>query len=90
MAEFLFKIQDKFQLENIGLVVAVDIKIKDAKIKNGDEIEIRLPNAPPVITSVTGIPMSRPNDPEKPFSFALPKNMNKADVPIGTEVWSHP
>lgn len=90
MAEFLFKIQDTFQFENIGLVVAVDIKEKDAKVKNGDEIELRFSNSLPVITQVAGIMINCPYNPERPFSFSLPKDINKADVPIGTEVWSHP
>lgn len=90
MAEFLFKIEDTFQLENVGLVVAVDIKEKDAKVKMGDEIELRLPNSLPILTKVAGIPISSPYNPERTFSFSLPKDINKADVSIGTEVWSHP
>ena len=42
MGEFLFKIQETFELEVIGLVVEVDIKFKDANLKNGDKIELRL------------------------------------------------
>ncbi len=90
MGEFLFKIQETFQLEVIGLVVEVDIKFKDARLKNGDEIELRLPDRPPLITKVAGIAMLNPYDPERLFSFSLPKDLNKKDVPIGTEVWSHP
>jgi hypothetical protein len=29
-------------------------------------------------------------DPERLFSFSLPKDLTKKDVPIGTDVWSHP
>ena len=90
MGEFLFKIQETFQLEKIGLAVAVDIKFKDARLKIGDEIELRPLDDTPSITAVAGIPMFNPYDPERPFSFLLPKGINKQDVPIGTEVWSHP
>ncbi len=90
MAKFLFTIQDTFQIETVGLIVAVDIKIKDAKIKKGDEIELRLSEGTSMITKVESIPMVNPYDPERLFSFALPKGINKTDVPVGTEVWSHP
>jgi hypothetical protein len=90
MGEFLFKVQETFQLENIGLAVAVDIKFKDARLKMGDEIELRPSEGSPLITKIAGIAMFNPSDPERWFSFSLPKNINKEDVPIGTEVWSHP
>jgi hypothetical protein len=90
MGKFLFKIQEAFQLEAIGLVVEVDIKFKDANLKNGDEIELRPPDRPALITKVASIAMFNPSDPERLFSFSLPKDLNKKDVPIGTEVWSHP
>jgi hypothetical protein len=90
MGEFLFKIQETFELEVIGLIVEADIKFKDATLKNGDEIELRPPGALPLITKVAGIAMFNPYDPERPFSFSLPEDLNKKDVPIGTEVWSHP
>jgi len=90
MGELLFKIQETFRLENIGLTVAADIKTKDAKLKIGDEIELRLVDGSRLITKVESIPMVCPYDPQRPFSFSLPKAINKQDVPIGTEVWSHP
>jgi hypothetical protein len=90
MGEFLFKIQETFELEVIGLVVEVDIKFKDAHLKNGDEIVLRPPGGLPLITKVAGIAMFNPHNPERMFSFSLPKDLNKKDVPIGTEVRSHP
>jgi hypothetical protein len=90
MGKFLFTIQETFQLEAIGLVVVVNIKFKDANLKNGDEIELRQPERPPLITKVEAIPMYNPYDPERLFSFSLPKSINKNDVSIGTEVWSFP
>jgi hypothetical protein len=90
MGKFLFKIQETFQLQVIGLTVSVDIKTKDATINAGDEIELRLAENFQLITKVESIPMLKPYNPERPFSFSLPKDINKEDVPIGTEVWSHP
>jgi hypothetical protein len=90
MAEFLFTIQETYGFESVGLIVAVDIKIKDAKLKKGDEIELRRAEGLPLITKVESIPMINPHDPEQLFSFSLPEGINKEDVPVGTEVWSHP
>ena len=90
MGEFLFKIQETFEFENIGLVVDANIKFKDAKLKNGDEIQLCLPSGTPLITKVAAIAMFNPSNPERLFSFSLPKYLSKKDVPIGTEVWSHP
>lgn len=90
MGEFLFKIQEIFEFEHIGLIVEADRKFKDANLKKGDEIELRLLNGLTLITSVAGIAMFNPSNPERLFSFSLPKNLSKKDVPIGTEVWSHP
>lgn len=89
MGEFLFKIQETFQSESIGLIVEVDIKYKDTNLKNGDEIELRLLTGQPLVTKVAGIVMFNPYNPERLLSFSLPKGLNKKDVPIGTEVWSH-
>lgn len=90
MGELLFKIQDTFQFESIGLVVEVNIKIKDARLKIGDEIELRPVEDSPLITKVASISRLSPFDPERMFSFSLPKGITKKHVPIGTEVWSHP
>ena len=87
MRKFQFKIQDTFQLQVVGLVVAADIKIKDAKLNMGDEITLRLADGSQLQTKVAGIPLNCPYNPESPFSFSLPKGINKEDVPIGTEVW---
>ena len=90
MSEFLFKIQETFHLQVIGLIVITDIKTKDAKLKIGDEIELRFVDGSRLITRVESIPMECPYDPRRPFSFALPKDINKQDVPVGTEVWLKP
>lgn len=90
MGHFLFKVQETFQLKDIGLVIAADIKIKDAKVGRGDELEFRLADGSKFITKVAGINIMSPYNPERLFSFSLPKGADKAYIPIGTEVWSHP
>ena len=88
MGRLLFKIIDTFWLEGIGLVVAVDAKSADVSLRDGEPLELRRPDGSRLETEVAGIPRSRPNYPDRPFSFALPRGMRGEDVPVGTEVWT--
>jgi hypothetical protein len=88
MGRLLFKIIDTFWLERIGLVVAVDAKSADVCLRAGDLLELRRPDGSRLETEVAAIPRVRPNCPDRPFSFSLPGGVQKADVPIGTEVWA--
>lgn len=88
MSRLLFKIIDTFWLERIGLVVAVDATSADVRLRAGDLLELRRPDGSRLNTEVAAIPHVRPNYPDRPFSFSLPGGVQKADVPIGTEVWA--
>ena len=87
MSRLLFKIIDTFWLERIGLVVAVDAKSADVSPRAGDLLELRRPDGSRLETEVAAIPHVRPYYPDRPFSFSLPGDVQKGDVPIGTEVW---
>lgn len=84
----LFKITEVFSLENLGLVVAVDVKSKDVNLKINESIEVVRPDGSSLKTKIAAIPMLSPYNPERMFSFSLPKQISKEDIPIGTEVWS--
>ena len=88
MSRLLFKIIDTFWLERIGLVVAVDAKSADVCLRAGAPLELRRPDGSRVETEVAAIPHVRPHYPDRPFTFSLPGGVQKADVPIGTEVWA--
>lgn len=88
MSRFLFKITDTFWMESIGLVVAADVRVGDVSLSAGEPIELRRPDGSRLKTEVAAVPMPRPNDPDRPFDFSLPKGVGKADVPVGTEVWA--
>lgn len=88
MSRLLCKIIDTFWLEGLGLVVAVDAKSADVSLRAGDLLELRRPDGSRLETQVAAIPHVRPSYPDRQFSFSLPEDVQKADVPIGTEVWS--
>ena len=88
MSRLLFKIIDTFWMERIGLVVDVDAKSSDVCLRAGDLLELRRPDGSRLETKVAAIPRLRPNYPDRPFSFSLPGGVQKADVPVGTEVWT--
>jgi hypothetical protein len=88
MSRLLFKIVDTFWLERIGLVVAVNAKSADVRLRAGDLLELRRPDGSQLKTEVAAIPHVRPYYPDRPFSFSLPGGVQKGDVPIGTEVWA--
>ncbi len=88
MSRLLFKIIDTFWLERVGLVVAVDAKPADVRLRAGDLLALRRPDGSRFETEVAAVPRARPNYPDRPFSFSLPGSVQKGDVPIGTEVWA--
>lgn len=82
-----FKVVDTFSLENFGLVVVADAKSKEVNVIVDEMIEVVRPDGSSFKTKVAGIQMISPYDPERRFSFSLPKGIRKEDIPIGTEIW---
>jgi translation elongation factor EF-Tu-like GTPase len=85
----LFHVQDTFEIQGRGLVVATDCAIGDCdfRLKLGDEIEIRNELRPWLRTRITGIEFADPYSPVRPFAFLLPREVYKGDVEVGAEVW---
>ena len=90
MSALLFTVRDTFRLENRGLILAADVKPEQAGVRMGDSIELRRPDGSSLVTVVIGIERAIPYDPDRTLAVLLPGDILKADVPIGTEVWSHP
>jgi hypothetical protein len=88
VSRLLFKIVYTFWLERIGLVVAVDAKSADVRLRAGDPLELRRPDGSRLETAVAAVPHVSPYHPDRPFSFSLPEGVRKGDVPVGTEVWA--
>ena len=89
MSALLFIVRETFQLERRGLILATDVKQEQTGVRMGDSIELRRPDGSSLITTITGIERAIPYDPNRTLAVLLPADISKADVPIGTEVWSH-
>lgn len=80
------KVTDTFLIEKLGLIVAFDIKIKDINVVPKQEIEVLRSDGTTFKTKIFSIPMNCPYDLERPFSFLFPQDVEKEDVPIGSEI----
>jgi hypothetical protein len=84
-------VADTFEIRGRGLVVATDRPYerlpRDLKLKIGDPVEFR--SSGRVFRSrVVGIEHWDPWTPKQLFAFLLPREVVKADVQIGAEVWA--
>lgn len=70
------------------MIVAVDARASDVRVRTGDPLELRRPDGSRLATQLAAIPHLRPYYPDRPFTFSLPRGIEKADVPVGTEVWA--
>ena len=84
-------VADTFEIRGRGLVVATDTPYgrlpSDLKLKIGDPVEFRSGGC--VFRSrIVGIEHCDPWSPRQLFAFLLPREVVKADVQIGAEVWA--
>jgi hypothetical protein len=85
----LFKVVDVFQLKD-RLVLMTDVVDQPDEHKHGDIVELRRPDGKTIRTeswyeshSFAAPPANIP-----PLCIGIAATLTKADVPIGTEVWS--
>jgi len=90
MIRHAFNVEDTFQIEGRGLAVVVNKRYEELpswlKLHVGDSLEIRSGDNV-VRTTVKGIEMVSPWTPQTPFCILIPTDVNKTQVPIGSEVW---
>lgn len=86
------KVFDTFEIKGRGIVVATDTTYeqlpRELKLRVGDPVELRIGGAVVLQTKIVGIEHCDPWSPTHTFGFLLPRDLSKADVPIGSEVWS--
>jgi len=86
------KVVGTFEIKGHGVVVATDTTYeqlpRELKLKIGDPVELRVDGNVILRTKVVGIEHCDPWSPKHTFGFLLPRDLSKADVPIGSEVWS--
>jgi translation elongation factor EF-Tu-like GTPase len=85
---FLSRVEDTFAITGRGVVVIPGIPQGGKKyfVRIGDTLEVRKPDGQRLLTSVAGIEMV--NSPRKiGIPLLLPQEIEKHDVPIGSELW---
>jgi len=86
----LFTVADRFQIENLGCVLAPGLSTEPGSpsLRIGARIRLRTPEGREIDTSIRDLPMiSYRKMPEKiTVPVLLPNDLTKDDVPIGTEV----
>jgi hypothetical protein len=87
MGRLLFVVEDTFAITGRGLVLVPGILPEgDERFRVGNSILLRKPDGSTVETRIGGLELLCPN-PRHDVVIML-KDRTKADVPIGTEVWS--
>ncbi len=76
---FLFKVDERFMITGLGLILVPGLG--DKKAKTGDPIKIIRPDQTIVETTIRGIGLNEFRD------ILVGKNLTKDDVPIGSEIW---
>jgi translation elongation factor EF-Tu-like GTPase len=89
MARRLFVVEDSFLIKGRGLVPVPGIVPRgDERFRVGDHIVIRRPDGSQLEWTIGGIEIFRtPPRPNSDLGILL-EDLNKDDVPIGSEVWS--
>lgn len=90
MAVHLFNVDELFDIEGRGVVVVTDLTYETvaASLRIGDRICIKGSSGDSLITSIAGIEHFDPSAPRQRFSFLLPLDVRKEDIPIGSSVFS--
>jgi len=87
MGRLLFVVEHAFLIKCRGLVLSPGILPKgDERFRNGDPVELHRPDGSKIATRIGSMEFYTPNT-RGDFLIML-KDLAKADVPVGTEVWS--
>ena len=87
MPEFLYRVDDVFDLGGGGIVATPGIPPETPDIRNGTLLELCKPDGTVVETHIAAIAIVDPYDPKRPIQFSFPAGLKKQDIPVGTEVW---
>lgn len=88
----LFTVTDVLHIKGPGLILLPGISWDETRmVRKGDPLILRKPSGEILETTVRDFPLIRrthPNgDPVHTTLVALPKDIRKSDIPIGTEVF---
>jgi hypothetical protein len=86
MLKHLSIVEDIFQITGRGLVVVPGVPGEgNWRVKIGDAVVLKRPDGTEIATIIRGIEMVRAK--REMFPLLLGLELNKTDVPIGTEIW---
>ncbi len=85
--EKLFKVDDRFEIEGVGLVLAPGIAGDEDSVVPGSQVQLRFPDGNSVIVSVARVSSYSPKKPTDPYPIAIGGDYATTDVPVGTEVF---
>lgn len=86
---FLFRVVDTFALEGRAeIILAPEASLPaDIHLRLGDLLEVRTPTGQRFTAAVHSFEMPNPN-PRRTYPISLKGVTDKAQVPIGSEVWT--
>ncbi|MEM8681943.1 MAG: hypothetical protein AAGF72_00845 [Pseudomonadota bacterium] len=85
--EKLFQVDDRFEIEGVGLMLTPGISVDENEIGPGSRVRLQLPDGTSMTVAVAGISTYSPKKPSDPYPIAIRGGYTKADVPVGTEVF---
>ena len=81
MEKLLFKVKDRFYINDLGLILTPGIGDMVYEIKTGNKVKLIRPDKSELDSKIIGISTAGG------FNILLDKRLKKDDVPIETEVW---
>ena len=84
----LFKVEDTFSISGRGCVIVPAIpEGLDFRIRAKDQIELRTPEGRVLQTHIASVELAKRQNAPCRMVIMLPPDIEKQDVPTGTEVW---
>jgi hypothetical protein len=85
---FLSIVEDSFEITGRGCVITFQEPTSEFRLRAKIPIQLRRPDGTVVETHIAGVEfcVGQKVNTSK-LAFLLPKNINKGDVPTGTEIW---
>ena len=89
MVTFISKVEDVFEISGRGCVVVPGVPgdFSHVELKIGDRVVLKRPNGSEIETTLRGFEMGS-RHPSCCIPILLGKELNKAMVPLGTDLWT--
>ena len=78
---FLIKVEDRYEIEQTGLILTPGLGDKIETIKIGDKLKIIRPDNQEIFTTIHGLTSSGN------FNIVINQRYTKNDIPIGSKVY---